>query len=81
MSLLLSFLPQADLLRKKSYPSWPVLAGCQNVRNRNMSVLVRGNLRLRALYIGQATQQVYGKPRITNQVIQPPISCLTLPCL
>eukprot|EP00884_Botryococcus_braunii_P004619 jgi/Botrbrau1/14158/Bobra.182_3s0098.1 len=45
------------------------LSACQNVRNRNLSILGRSGLRLQALYIGQATNSTYGKPRITNSAM------------
>lgn len=44
-----------------------VCAGCQNVRNRNVTILARSSLKLRSLSIGHSSTMAYGKPRITNQ--------------
>ena len=43
-------------------------AGCQNMRNRNLSLLARRHLKLKSIAIGHASAFAYGKPRITNQV-------------
>ncbi|KAK9802590.1 hypothetical protein WJX73_009243 [Symbiochloris irregularis] len=45
------------------------MSGCQNVRNRNVTILARSSLRLRSLCIGHASTMAYGKPRITNQAL------------
>ena len=38
------------------------------MRNRNLSLLARRDLRLKSIAIGHASVFAYGKPRITNQV-------------
>lgn len=49
-----------------------VLAGCQNVRNRNVIILARSQLKLRSLAVGHSSANAYGKPRVTNQVAAAP---------
>ncbi|KAK9868225.1 hypothetical protein WJX84_006513 [Apatococcus fuscideae] len=44
-------------------------SSCQNMRNRNLSLLARRNLKLRSIAIGHASAYAYGKPRITNQAL------------
>jgi hypothetical protein len=66
------FVPQTwlvcgSLTNTDSY-TWSCYAACQNVRNRNLSILGRSPLRVKALFIGQACVSTYGKPRITNSV-------------
>ncbi|KAK9820134.1 hypothetical protein WJX72_006463 [[Myrmecia] bisecta] len=45
------------------------LSGCQNVRNRNLAILARSDLKLTSLAIGHTSACAYGKPRITNQAL------------
>ena len=48
---------------------WELLpAGCQNVRNRNIIILARMDVKIKSLTLGHAGSAVHGKPRITNQV-------------
>ena len=53
-------------------------SGCQNVRNRNVIILAKSELRLQSISIGHSSSMAYGKPRVTNQVRIPSSSRLAL---